>query len=53
MLAENEKEFYNIQWTADGKVCQNHFFTNILDINYESYLQAMKQFDVYEFEQER
>ncbi len=53
MLEENEKEFYNIQWTADGKVCQNHYFTNILDINYESYLQAMKQFDMYEFEQER
>ena len=49
-IAENEKEFYDIQWTVDGKTCHNHYFTNILDIDYDVYVKAMKQFDMYEFE---
>jgi hypothetical protein len=50
IVAENEKEFYNIQWTVEEKNYQNHYFTNILDIDYESYLNALKEFRMDEFE---
>lgn len=49
-VAENEKEFYHIEWSVDGKNCHNHYFTNILDIDYESYLNALKEFHMCEFE---
>ena len=50
VVAENEKEFYNIQWNVEDKNYQNHYFTNILDIDYESYLNALKEFRMDEFE---
>ena len=50
IVAENEKEFYNIQWTVEEKNYQNHYFTNILDIDYEGYLNALKEFRMDEFE---
>lgn len=48
-VAENEKEFYNIHWTIAGKDYQNHYFTNILDIDYEGYLNALKEFRMDDF----
>ncbi len=47
---EGEKHFYLVEWTGD--VCgKNHYFTNIIDISYESYVDAMKKAGFYdEFE---
>ena len=43
-VAENEKEFYNIQWTIAGKDYQNHYFTNIIDMDYQVYMQALRKY---------
>ncbi len=49
-LEENEKTFYYIEWMMDGKTCCNHYFTNIIDIDYGSYMNALKKFGMDEFE---
>ncbi len=49
-LAENEKSFYYIEWTMDGKTYRNHYFTNIIDIDYGAYMNALKTFGMDEFE---
>ncbi len=49
-LAENEKEFYYIEWTMDGKTYKNHYFTNIIDIDYQAYIQALEKYGMNEFE---
>ena len=49
-VSENEKAFYHIQWNVDGKTCCNHYFTNILEIDYEGYMSALKQYTMDEFE---
>lgn len=48
--ADNEKEFYLIEWEKDGKKYMNHYFTNIIDIDYEKYIEAVKKCNMYEFE---
>lgn len=49
-IAENEKEFYDIQWTIGKEICYNHYMTNILDIDYQAYLNALKKCNMAEFE---
>lgn len=49
-VSENEKEFYYIEWSAKGKTGFNHYFTNILDIDYKVYMQALKQYAMDQFE---
>lgn len=49
-IAENEKEFYYIEWSVDGVICRNHYFTNIIDIDYQLYMQALQKYDMDEFE---
>ena len=49
-IAENEKEFYDIQWTIGKEICYNHYMTNILDIDYQTYLNALKECNMDEFE---
>ena len=49
-VSENEKEFYYIEWTMDGKIYKNHYFTNIIDIDYQTYMQALKKYGMDEFE---
>ena len=49
-VAENEKEFYYIEWSVDGKSCHNHYFTNIMDIDYRGYMQALQKYGMDEFE---
>lgn len=49
-LPENEKHFYFIEWTMSGKTHQNHYFTNILDIDYSAYMLALQKYGMDEFE---
>ena len=49
-ISENEKEFYYMEWTMDGKTYKNHYFTNIIDIDYQIYMQALKKYGMDEFE---
>lgn len=49
-IGENEKEFYHIAWEMDGKTYQNHYFTNIIDIDYCAYRAALKKYGMDEFE---
>jgi len=49
-IADGEKEFYLIEWTMDGETYQNHYFTNIIDIDYSAYMQALKKYGMNEFE---
>ena len=34
----DEKHFYLIKWSLDGKEYSNHYMTNVIDIDYEQYL---------------
>ena len=49
-LAENEKTFYLIKWNMDGKEYKNHYFTNIKDVDYNNYIEALKKSEMYDFE---
>lgn len=49
-IADGEKEFYLIEWDIDGKEYKNHYFTNIIDIDYKKYLNALKGCGMDEFE---
>lgn len=49
-IEKNEKEFYYIEWTVDGQTYKNHYFTNIIDIDYQKYMAALKQYNMDEFE---
>ena len=49
-IAEGEKEFYLIEWDMDGNTYKNHYFTNIIDIDYVTYLHALKKYGMDEFE---
>lgn len=49
-IAEGEKVFYLIEWEYKGQSYKNHYFTNIIDINYEKYMCALKKCSMDEFE---
>ena len=49
-IGKDEKEFYLIEWTMDGKTYKNHYFTNIIDIDYQKYMRALKECGMDEFE---
>lgn len=44
-MIEGEKRFYLIEWESeDGEIKgKNHYFTNIIDISYEYYVDCMKK----------
>ena len=42
-MIEGEKRFYLIEWEMDGKKYKNHYFTNIIDIDYDYYASCMKK----------
>lgn len=41
-VAENEREFYLIEWEADGKPGRNHYVTNLRGISPEEYITPAK-----------
>ena len=47
-MIEGEKHFYIIEWEFDGVKGKNHYFTNIIDIDYESYKDAMQKVGFWE-----
>ncbi|MGN0478332.1 MAG: glycoside hydrolase family 2 protein [Hominenteromicrobium sp.] len=49
-VADEEQEFYRIEWQKDGRCFQNHYFTNILNIDYKKYLNALRKCGMDEFE---
>ena len=49
-VTEDEQTFYLIRWEKDGKVYQNHFHTNLLNISYEAYMDAIAKCGMDEFE---
>ncbi len=48
---EGEKAFYLIEWEMDGRTYKNHYFTNILDIDYSGYMRALRKCGMDEFEE--
>lgn len=49
-INDGEKSFYLIEWKIDGKVYKNHYFTNIIDIDYKEYLSQIQKCGFDEFE---
>lgn len=49
-IEDGEKNFYLIEWQYNGKDCKNHFFTNIIDIDYKKYLNAIQKCGMDEFD---
>lgn len=49
-IEEGEKEFYLIEWECGEYSGKNHYFTNIIDIDYAAYLNALKQCGMDEFD---
>ncbi len=48
-IADGEKKFYLIKWRVKGIEYTNHYFTNIIDIDYESYIRDMTKCGYDEF----
>lgn len=49
-VSDTEKTFYLIEWMRDGKPYKNHYFTNIINIDYRKYLRALEVCGMDEFE---
>ena len=49
-IAEDEKEFYLIEWELGGQSFKNHYFINIIDIDYQKYMAALRICGMDEFE---
>lgn len=49
-LSLESKKFYLIEWTLDGKKYSNHYFTDIIDIDYDEYMSALKKCNMDQFE---
>lgn len=50
VIPDNEKNFYLIEWELDGKKYKNHYFSNIIDIDYNQYMEDIKKCGMDEFE---
>lgn len=49
-IEPDEKKFYLITWTKDGVEYKNHYFTNIIDINYDEYAKALEKAGMDEYD---
>ena len=49
-VTNDEQNFYLIRWEMDGKVYQNHFHTNLLNISFDAYMDAIAKCGMDEFE---
>lgn len=49
-IEDGEKAFYLIEWEMDGETFKNHYYTNIIDINYQEYMSELKRYGMDEFE---
>lgn len=49
-IKENEKDFYYIEWKDNkGRKHFNHYFTNIIDIDFDMYMSALKRYNMNQF----
>ncbi len=50
-ISEGEKKFYLIEWTMpDGSICRNHYFTNIIGIDFNHYMSCLEKCGFDQFE---
>lgn len=50
-IDEGEKKFYLIEWKlSDGTEGKNHYFTNIINIDYDAYMDCLKKCGFDQFE---
>ncbi len=49
-IVDGEKKFYLIEFIVDGKVLKNHYFTNIIKIDYQAYMSAIDKCGFNQFE---
>lgn len=50
-IEDGEKKFYLIEWTLEDGVCgKNHYFTNIIDIDYAAYTACLEKCGFDQFE---
>ena len=49
-VSEGEKVFYLIEWEYNGRTYKNNYVTNIIDIDYRKYMNALKACDMDDFE---
>ena len=49
-IKNREKCFYLIKWTINGKEYKNHYYTNIINIDYNRYMEEIKKCGFDEFE---
>ena len=48
-LSKEEKSFYFIKWRIDGKEYTNHYFTNVIDVDFKAYVRDMEKCGYMEF----
>ena len=49
-IKDGEQCFYLIKWTVNGNEYKNHYYTNIINIDYNRYMKEMKKCGFDEFE---
>lgn len=49
-IADDEKDFYLIEWELKGRKYKNHYFSNIIDIDYNEYMDCIAKCGMDEFE---
>lgn len=49
-IKDGEQCFYLIKWIVNGKEYKNHYYTNIINIDYNRYMEEMKKCRFDEFE---
>ena len=51
-IQPDEKKFYLIEWTIDGDetIYKNHYFTNVIKIDYNHYMDCLKKCGLDQFE---
>ena len=49
-VTDTEHKMYLIEWETDEKKYKNHYYTNLKDIDYHSYMEAMEKCGMDEWE---
>ena len=49
LFVGDKKEFYIIEWEDDLGKGMNHYFTNIIDIDYQEYMDILKEYQIDKF----
>lgn len=49
-ITEGEQEFYIIKWMYEGNEFTNHYFTNLMDVDYKKYTEMQKKYELDTYE---